>query len=179
MAAVVTVRTIHVAGNYAATSMQPASGDADADRRAGPEEPEDADEVRAGERDAAVRRVPGVDMQEDRRPPARHDGRVVVADDREQPVGRRDPPERLAAAAERRRRPARDVPKPVVGVRARILVPPVAADEPVVPQADARIGVEAVDDGADPERAERRRAVALAVVRRDAVAPDAGAPRPE
>ena len=39
--------------------------------------------------------------------------------------------------------------------------------EPVIAQAHARVGIEAVDDRADRERADRRRAVAFAVVRRE------------
>ena len=50
--------------------------------------------------------------------------------------------------------------------------------EAVVAQAHARVGVEPVDDRADPERAERGRAVALAVVRREAVVADVRRPRP-
>src|SRR5207248_10998426 len=88
-------------------------------------------------------------------------------------------PQRLAAAAERRRRAARDVAETVVARRTGILVPPVAADEPVVAQPHTGVGIDPVDDRADPERARRRRAVSFAVTRRESVAPDPPAPRPE
>src|SRR5439155_18312181 len=74
-------------------------------------------------------------------------------------------------------RSAPHVTEPVVRRRARVLVPPVAADEPVVGEAHAWIGRDSVDDSAEREDADRRRSVSLAVVRRDAVASEPSAPR--
>src|SRR5207253_10502377 len=62
--------------------------------------------------------------------------------------------------------------------RARVLVPPVAAGEAVVAKRDARVGIDPVDDRPDLVRPGGRRAVALAMVRREAVATDTRAPRP-
>ena len=111
-----------------------------------------------GRLDAAGRRADR-DVEEDRRAAARHDRARVVLDHREVAVLRRDPPERLAAAAERRPRAARDVPERVVRRRARVLVPPVAADEPVVAERARR-------DSARSRRSSRRSGTSRSASRR-------------
>ena len=104
-------------------------------------------------------------------------GRDVVVDDRELAVGDGRPPERLAAAAKRRRRPTGEMAEGVVGRRARILVPPVAAGQAVVAEPNARVGVEPIDRRPERVRPERCRAVALTVMGREAAVPDPRRPR--
>src|SRR5207302_5778921 len=129
------------------------------------------------EADAARGRA-GRDVEEDRRTPAGHDRARVVVDHREIPVLRRDLPERLARAAERRTRAAGDVPEAVVGRRARVFVPPVAADEPVIAKPHAGVRSDAVDRLAETVRAGRCRPVALALVRREPAPAEVCRPRP-
>ena len=64
-------------------------------------------------------------------------GLALYLDHREMHVGARRAPQRIAAGRERRARAARHVAERVVGRRGRVLVPPVAADEPPVAVADA------------------------------------------
>ena len=109
-----------------------------------PKPAKQAEEQALGERDAA-RRCPDRNVEEDRRCRAPDDRAVVVVDDCEIAVLRRYAPERLAAAAEARTDAAGDMAEAVVGRRARILVPPVAAGEPVVAEAHARVRRDAVD----------------------------------
>ncbi len=107
-------------------------------------------------------------------------GDDVVLHDRELAVGDGRAPERFAPAAERRRGAAGDVPEAVVGGRARVLVPPVAAAQPAVAERDAR------DRGRGRRPSGRARTCRSAscrrprgAVRESPPAADAGAPRPE
>src|SRR5438270_3660192 len=151
----------------------------DGDRGTRPQPAQNPHQLWLWDRDAAVGGVAGIDVQEDRRAAAGDDRRRVVFHDGEETVGGRDPPQRLASPAERRARPAPDMPEEVVARRARILVPPVPADDAVEAEAHAGVGVDPVDDRPELVRAERGGAVALAMVRGDAVAPDSRTPRAE
>src|SRR3954465_13590690 len=82
--------------------------DADRDRRAGAKPPQDADELCARKRHAAVRRVAGVDVEEHRRA-APGNGGGVELEDREQAIRDGCPPERFASAAKRPPSAARDI----------------------------------------------------------------------
>src|ERR1700690_2825119 len=80
----------------------------------------------------------------------------VVADRDEVLVGARRGPEPAADLDEGRRRTTGDVPEGVVAGRRRVLVPEVAADEPVVGVVDAGIGRDPVDHRTEPGGATRR-----------------------
>src|SRR5947199_4919724 len=106
----------------------------DVDPRSRLQPAEDAQEPIVRQADAAVRRLSGVHVQEDRRATAGH-GRVVVRlDQREGAVRDGLLPKSLAAVVEGRLRPARNMHKAVVARRCGVLVPPVAADEAVEAQ---------------------------------------------
>src|SRR6266487_2394668 len=110
-----------------------------------PQPPQELQQFRPGQRDAAVRRVPRVVVQEDAAPAAGHGGCRVVLHDRELAIGDGRPPERLAAAPKRRRHAASHVPEAVVRGRPGILIPPVAATETAVGEPDAWVRVETID----------------------------------
>ena len=163
-------RTIQTDANYA---------DSDRDRRSRTEPSQQPEQLRPRQRDAAVRGVPGVVVQKDPAATARHGGRDVVLHDGELPVGDPGPPECLAGAVERRRRAAGEVPEAVVGGRARILVPPVAAAQAVIRERHAGVRIEAVDRRPDREGAGRGRPVALPVPGGEAAVADPRAPGAE
>src|SRR4029079_18256260 len=87
-------------------------------------------------------------------------------------------PHPLTAAGERRARPAGDVVEGVVGRRGGILVPPVAAAEAPVAEADTGVGLVAVHRASDSIGPGRGGAVALAAAGREAVSAYACRVRP-
>ena len=130
------------------------------------------------EADAPERRVAVAHVEEDPRAAARDDRVRVVVDHREVPVCRRRPGHVLARDPEGGLRPAAHVLEPVVEGRARVLDPPVAADDPVIAVPHSGIRPEPVHDRVEAERAARRRPVALALVLGDASLAEPGGPRP-
>ena len=117
------------------------------------------------------------DVEEDARAAARDDRVRVVVDHREMAVGRGRFGHVLARDPERRLRPAAHVPEPVVGGRARILDPPVPADDAVIAVAHARVRREAEHHRLDAECAARGFQVSLVLVLRDAADAEPGRPR--